>query len=724
MADEAVFPIRYPTDTSGLTKGISELDRLKSALQEDQKAIAGFQKAMASLKLDPDVQSYQKMQAELKKAGIEAEKAGDKLKSMQAERAKMVSAGADSKKLEAFDMKGGEVVGKLWKSQERIEQLKNGIKSIETKPAVRQFKDLETSLKHTESAVASNQSKYLALGGDMTKMGDKVKSGFDQFAEGADQAGLGIGGLKQKFEALKALGPAGAIAAIVITVIALGAALAKATFDLAKFALEAGDAARSTSILMEAATGSSGGAKEMGAMVRRLRNDFASSREEIAGMALELRRSGLEGRDLERTVRLVGISTKTMGDAAGGILKGLIDKGHLTKRFVLNPFDLRGTGLKYEEIAKQVAKMTGRTIATAKGALLNGQVKLTDGIAALEAAVKIRFGDLAKRQLLALPVQLERAKENLKDIFAGINPDKFLTGFSKLLGLLDETTESGKALRMAAKTVFQPLLDNASAVFPLLRGFIMGTMIAIVNLGIVVLKTYLWFKKTFGDSSLFGGLDGVKIASYAGAAAIYVLVGGIGLLTAALFGAIVAVAVITAPFWSMAYAIYRVVKAIGDLRDALKAKFTTPSLDSTNVDTAKGITDGIKSSAPAVNTAFAALADGGVQAYRKELEMASPSKRMEDESYNIGTGAAKGIDASRDVVAASMSRLVDPSDAAPAQGTMAQTNGGSWSFQTMFGPGSIVVNATDGKVDNKSFMEQLTELIENINRQGGLVPQP
>ena len=63
--NEAVFPIRYPTDTSGISKGVSELERLRSALQEDQKQIAGLQKAMASLKLDPDVQAFQKMQDEL-----------------------------------------------------------------------------------------------------------------------------------------------------------------------------------------------------------------------------------------------------------------------------------------------------------------------------------------------------------------------------------------------------------------------------------------------------------------------------------------------------------------------------------------------------------------------------------------------------------------------------------------------------------------------------------
>ena len=121
----------------------------------------------------------------------------------------------------------------------------------------------------------------------------------------------------------KPLAPLGIIAAIVIAVIALSVAVVKAAYDLTKFAVEAGDAARSMGILMEAAGGSAAAGKEMGGMVKRLRNDFAGSREEIAGMVLELRRSGLAGKDLESTVRLAGIATKTMGDAAGGILKRL-----------------------------------------------------------------------------------------------------------------------------------------------------------------------------------------------------------------------------------------------------------------------------------------------------------------------------------------------------------------------------------------------------------------
>jgi hypothetical protein len=745
---EAVFPIRFPTDTSGIKAGVSELERLRSALQEDQKQIAGLQKAMTGLKLDPDVQAYQKMQNELKKLGIEEDKASKKLKELQDQRAKMVAGGADAKKLAEFDEKGGAAVGALWKTQERIAGLKKGIGELETKPAVKQFKDLGLALKDSEGRMAENQSKYLALGGDMTKVGEKVQSGWEKLASGADQAGLGVGNIKGKFEALKALGPAGIIAAAVVTVVALGVALAKTGYELAKFALASADAARSTELLMEAAAGSQSGGKQLGAMVRRLRTDFAGSREEIAGMVIDLRRSGLQGTYLEKTVRMVGIATKTMGDAAGGVLKGLVEKGAMTNRFVLNPFDLKGTGIQYNDVARQLAKMTGRTVATVRAALQNGQVKLADGILALEAATKMRLGSLAKRQLLALPEQTNRAAENLKDIFAQIDPSKALIGLSGVLELLDETTETGRTLRTLAKTIFQPFFDFVgSSVFPLIRSFFLGMALGIIEVSIATLQAYIYFKKTFGDAGLFKGVDSAKLAFQLGAAAIFSMVGAALLLAAALGAVVATFAVLTAPVWMLAYGIYRVIKAISDLRAALKAKFETPKLEAgalTNavqsatesaqmsadlkaagVDAADGAAAGIKAGTPTVEGAMANMAQAGLDAFTSKLKIESPSKVLAATTeIGIGGGVTKGIDESRAQVSQAMQRLVNPSDAIPNGATGNGASGGA-KPRPMIQISIDTLNVGgdgQGGISKPTILTQLVELFEEANRQAALVP--
>jgi len=726
MAEEAVFPIRYPTDTSGIKSGVTELERLRAALQEDQKQIAGLQKAMSSLKLDPDVKAFEKMKGELGKLSEAEDKAKNSLKKLQDQRAEMVKKGASADKIAALDVKGGEAVGNLWKTQERLQGLRKSIAGIETKPAVQQFKLLGSALKDSEGRLAENQSKYLALGGDMTKMGDKVKSGWEKLSEGADHAGAGIGGLKSKFEALKALGPAGVVAAIVITVVALGIALAKATFDLTRFAIEAGDAARSMGILMEAAGGSAGAGKEMGAMVGRLRKDFAGSREEIAGMVLELRRSGLQGAQLEKTVRLVGVATKTMGDAAGGILKGLIDRGALTKRFVLNPFDLRGTGLVFDDVAKQLAAKTGRTVAAVKGAMQNGMVKLSDGIEALEAAVKVKFGDLAKRQLLALPEQVNRARENLKSIFAGVDVDKFLVKLGDVLGLLDETTETGKMLRSLAKTIFQPIVDFASSTaLPMIRTFIIGATIAMMDIAIVSLKAYIWFKKTFGDTSLFKGIDGAKLAFTAGKVAVYALVVGIGALIAVGGALATLFAQITAPFWQFQAGVAAAIASVVALKNKITESVSTatPAVDAgTNIT--NGVVNGIKDGTPAVDAAMKSMAKSGVKAFESELKMASPSKLLKEKSkVGIGGGVAAGVDAGRPMVAQAMSRLVEPDDAIP-DGKRAGRRLAS-NVQTIVNQViNVVLRANEnGSLDKPSAIQTLTEALEDAARQLSFVPQ-
>ena len=722
--NEAVFPIRYPTDTSGITKGVTELERLRAALQEDQKQIAGLQKAMASLKLDPDVQAFQKMQDELKKLSTAEEKAFKKFQELTAKRNEAVLSGADDKKIADLEKKRAEAFAGGKNIQSRMQGVKKALGELETKPAVQQFKDLGIALKDSEGKLAANQSKYLALGGDMTKMGDKVKSGFEKLAEGADMAGSGIGGLKSKFEALKALGPAGLIAAIVIAVIALSVAVVKAAYDLTRFAVEAGDAARSMGILMEAAGGSAAAGKEMGGMVKRLRNDFAGSREEIAGMVLELRRSGLAGKDLESTVRLAGIATKTMGDAAGGILKGLIDRGHLTKRFVLNPFDLRGTGLAYDDVAKQLAKMTGRTIGTVKAALQNGTVKLTDGIAALEAAVKARFGDLAKRQLLALPEQINRARENLRNIFAGVQVDKFLVGLGKVLDLLDETTASGRTLRALAKTVFQPIVDFVgSDILPKVRTFLMGMSIAILDVVNMSLRAYIWLKKTFGDVELFKGIDGAEVAFTAGKVAVYALIAGISILTGLFFALQAAVSVVITPIWAIPAAIAAIIAHIVALKnlvvDAVTMKDSTK--DAGN-DAAKGAADGVKEGAPAFNAAMKDLAKGGKEAFEEELKIASPSKEMRATAKWIGPGVAQGVDDGAPIVEKAMSRLVDPNDAMPtgARGGT-QPTGQTIVHQTV----NVTLQANEnGRLDKPSVIQTLTEALEDVARMGSFLPRP
>jgi hypothetical protein len=730
MAQEAVFPIKYPTDTSGIDRGISALDRMRKAIQDDRKELQALQSTMQTLKLDPNVQAFEKATAGLRKAQDEAGKLKGKLDELQAARATATPAAAAK-----IDTQIADTTKKFDAQTAAADRYKKKLGELEKVPIVQQYKDLGKVAKETQARLVGNQAAFTKAGGDLTKLGEAVKGpkqGLEGLAEGAGAAGGPIGGLAQKFQQLKALGPAGLIVAAVVALVALTVAAVKAAFEFGKFILAAADASRSAAIIREAVTGSEGGARALEGSIGRVRQQVAGTREELEGAALELQRSGLAGADLERTMRLSQITAKTMGDAASGILKGLVDRGALTKKFALNPLDLRGTGLAFKDVARQLAKQMGIAVGAAEAALQNGQVKLTDGIAALDQAVKVRFGDLAKRQLVALPNQLARAKENLRGIFANIDPGRFLAGLASVLELLDETTATGKALRTLAKTIFQPMLDGASRVFPLVRAFILGASMVLLDFAILALKAYIQLKNTFGNSTLFKNLDATKIAFYAGAAAVVVLVGALLVLAAVLTPLAIVAFLVSLPFLLLGAALLAlgavVLFVVAWISDGLNSALNlfglgVPRAKKMGESLTGGLIAGIKAKSPELASTLAGLVPAGLDAFQGAAKIKSPSRLFAEEGGRyIAEGVAVGVDENAPAVGSSIASLADPS---PLQGG---GRGGAGALRGGSGPliGELHVHPAAGSgpagIDMVDLVQKLAEALENAGRQAGILP--
>lgn len=731
MAQEAVFPIKYPTDTSGIDRGISALDRLRKAIQDDRKELQALQSTMQTLKLDPNVQAFEKATAGLKKAQDEAAKLKGKLDELKA--ARTTAAPAQAAKI---DQQIAETTKKYEAQVAAIDRQKKKIGELEKIPIVQQYKDINTAAKETQARLVANQAAFTKAGGDLTKLGEAVKvpkQGLEGLAEGASAGGSSLGGLYQKFQQLKALGPAALIVAAVVALVALTVAAAKAAFEFGKFVLAAADASRSARIIREAVVGSESGGRALEASIGRVRQQVAGTREELQGAALELARSGLAGADLERTLRLSQITAKTMGDAASGILKGLIDRGQLTKRFVLNPLDLKGTGIAFKNVARQLAKQMGIAVGAAEAALLNGQVKLSDGIAALDQAVKVRFGDEARKGLVALPEQLARAKENIRGIFAGLDPGRFLAGLASVLELLDETTATGKALRTLAKTIFQPLLDGAARVFPLVRAFILGASMVLLDFAILALKAYIQLKNTFGNSTLFKNLDATKIAFYAGAAAVVVLVGALLVLAAVLTPLALLALLAAAPFLLLGSALLAlgavVVFVVAWISEGLNSALNlfglgVPRAKKMGENLTGGLIAGIKAKSPELASTLAGLVPAGLDAFQGAAKIKSPSRLFADEGGRyVAEGVAKGVDENAGAVGSSIASLADPS---PLQ---AGGRGGVGALRGFSGPlvGELHVHTASGTgpagIDMVDLEQKMAEVLERAARAAGLLPE-
>jgi hypothetical protein len=183
----------------------------------------------------------------------------------------------------------------------------------------------------------------------------------------------------------------------------------------------------------------------------------------------------------------------------------------------------------------------------------------------------------------------------------------------------------------------------------------------------------------------------------------------------------------TAPIWQFAAGVGAVIASISALKDKVAASLSsaTPAVDAgTNIT--NGVVDGIKDGTPAVDAAMKDMAKSGVKAFESELKMASPSKLLKAKSkIGIGGGVAAGVDASRPMVAKSMSRLVEPDDAMPSGFSSGPLNGRGNSAPLVVNIDKIIIGG-DGKIstpNRASLIEELTEVLRDAALQAGLIPQ-
>jgi hypothetical protein len=240
--------------------------------------------------------------------------------------------------------------------------------------------------------------------------------------------------------------PAFAAIGATVAIVALVAAIVAGVAAFAAYALGAADAARSTRLLAEAATG---GAKAGGVLLyqaAQLARVTGLTEQQLQQMGLGLARNGLAGQRLADVFETVAIASSAMGDAAGSKIASIAEEAQKTRRIVLNMFNLQGTGVTIDEVAKALAARAKVPFAVAKGALQDGRVKVDAALDALNRAVKTKLGALAEKQALALPKQIEQAKANISKLFAGVNVDPALGGLKQIFSIFDQNTVAGKAL--------------------------------------------------------------------------------------------------------------------------------------------------------------------------------------------------------------------------------------------------------------------------------------
>lgn len=472
---------------------------------------------------------------------------------------------------------------------------------------------LTDAIERQKTAVLAAQQNFVKLGGSSKdaigaaggvgeaakKLGDGGKEGesgvnamLDAVSGSAGPMGGMIGRAKQLVGAIGKGGAAAALLAAAAAAVVFVVAIVAAAVALVKFAVASADAARSQRLITEGLAVTSESLADLGTLLPEVQRNTGLTADQIRGLAQQLDAAGVSAANMPEALN--ALATATAGGASAEFIKKLND-------------GLKATGHVLPELQGQMAKL----------------------------------GEIAQDKMRSLPALTERFHANLGSLFSGLKLDGFLKGLEKIVNLFDTSTASGKALKFLVEKLLQPLIDGATAAFPVIeRGFLMGLVMA--------LQFYIAVKKA---QNALKDLGVTAQGAFGGG-------GGAGL----------------------------------DLGAAASAQTSTADAAKSGTDVGKSLADGLvagmNAGAPAVAAAAAALGATAESALRAATQTHSPSKKFSKVARGWGEGLEQGAEDSVPAVNRAVVKMGDTPMPAPAVG--GASGGTSYHFDlrgAVFGDG-------------------------------------
>lgn len=319
---------------------------------------------------------------------------------------------------------------------------------------------------------------------------------------------------------------------------------------------------------------------------------------------------------------------------------------------------------------------------------------------AARKSAELKFGPEFAKQMLSLDVQSQRLKSNVGRIFGGLKIEGLLGALQKAGGLFEENSAAAKAIKVVFESLFQPIVDGATGMIPkVVSAFLQFEIWALKTL--ITLKPYAWVLRDIGTVVLAVG--GFVVGTFE---AMFAAVGFfIGSLQA-LYGAGSA-------------ALQALSGAMLQVREFLLSL----SLSDVGMAMIDGLTGGLLSAGPKVLQAITGIANSAIQAAKKALGIASPSKVFATIGAQTAEGMETGVDAGSAGVSSALEGMVAPPDvAAPGGG------GGGASVSTGGNTYNITVQvdgAGGGNGDDLAakIVEGIRNYLESVSGEaGGMVP--
>ncbi len=368
---------------------------------------------------------------------------------------------------------------------------------------------------------------------------------------------------------------------------------------------------------------------------------------------------------------------------------------------------------------RQIEEMTGRLPQTREELLALASPIAAAGLsgdalanALEEAAVKaakLKFGPDFAKQMLSLPSQTARIQAGFSKIFSGLKIEALLVSMSKVTDLFKENSATANAAKAVFESLFQPLVDGVNAWIPKMVS-------AFIQFEILVLKALIKIKPFGQEILLVAEILGALALLVGGvvAAAIGLLVAGLGLMAVGIGIALTLLAAIGASF---VYIAVSAVQAGAAVLEGIGAAFewlTGLSLADIGMQLIQGLIDGIINGGPGVLGAITGIATGAIDAAKKALGIASPSKIFAEIGMHTAAGMEQGVDGGAAAVQGSMTAMVDPTAAVGAAGAA-----GAAGTSSSGGSGHVFNITVTGGADGESIAAQVRAAIQDLLTQSG-----
>lgn len=350
-------------------------------------------------------------------------------------------------------------------------------------------------------------------------------------------------------------------------------------------------------------------------------------------------------------------ATKAAADArskAAGVATGSRQVNEIAEAFGKLGGPLGAVGSQAFGAAEGVKKLVG-SLGTTLGPIALAAV----GVAAVSTALIAGTASILKWSLGLSDSTGEFDKlskkfsSNIGKLFGSLKIDGFVKGLTKIVDLFDETSVTGKAIKVVFSSIFQPLLDGLTDLLPaVVSTFIQFEIWALK--GLIAIKPY--------------GSTIMLIVQAFGVLAVAVGV-AVGFVVGLLVGVAAELAlVVAAGLW-----LNQTFEGVGK---SIREFFSGLSLEGVGTQIIEGLANGIIAGNAAVFNAISGVVTGAIASAKSLLGIASPSKVFAEIGSNTAAGMAGGVEDGTDQVQGSLETMVSPPASSAVGGVSAGNSGG------------------------------------------------